>query len=69
MAAMLARRLSWFVNTVMFIPLPLLLPLEVCAATRDHVVLISIDGLAAFYLSDPQAPLPTLRRLAAATGG
>jgi len=29
------------------------------------VVLITIDGLAAFYLADPQAPLPTLRMLAA----
>jgi predicted AlkP superfamily pyrophosphatase or phosphodiesterase len=28
------------------------------------VVLVSIDGLAGFYLDDPQAELPTLRRLA-----
>ena len=35
------------------------------ASTNDHVILITIDGLAAYYLSDPQAPLPTLRRLAA----
>ena len=34
------------------------------AASQDRVVLITIDGLAAFYLSDPQASLPTLRRLA-----
>jgi predicted AlkP superfamily pyrophosphatase or phosphodiesterase len=35
------------------------------AATNHHVILITIDGLAGFYLSDPQAPLPTLRKLAA----
>ena len=35
------------------------------ASTNDHVILITIDGLAAYYLSDPQAPLTTLRRLAA----
>jgi predicted AlkP superfamily pyrophosphatase or phosphodiesterase len=28
-----------------------------------HVVLVSIDGLAASYLNDPRAQLPTLRRL------
>ncbi len=27
------------------------------------VVLISVDGLAAYYLNDPKAPLPTLRRM------
>lgn len=30
------------------------------------VVLMSIDGLAAFYLDDPKAEMPTLRKLAAA---
>ncbi len=30
-----------------------------------HVVLVSIDGLAASYLNDPKAQLPTLRKLAA----
>jgi len=38
--------------------------LRAAASTNHHVILITIDGLAAFYLSDPQAPLPTLRRLA-----
>jgi predicted AlkP superfamily pyrophosphatase or phosphodiesterase len=42
-----------------------LLPFPASAASNDIVVLISIDGLAAFYLQDPQAPLPTLRKLAA----
>lgn len=32
--------------------------------TEHHVVLISVDGLAAFYLNDPKAHLPTIRRLA-----
>jgi predicted AlkP superfamily pyrophosphatase or phosphodiesterase len=43
-----------------------------CLLTRDsalrgaevkHVVLVSVDGLAATYLDDPKADLPTLRRL------
>lgn len=35
------------------------------AQAKDrHVVVVSIDGLAAFLLDDPKAPLPTLRRLA-----
>src|SRR5580658_9557605 len=29
------------------------------------VVMISVDGLAAFYLDDPKAEMPTLRKLAA----
>ena len=29
-----------------------------------HVVLVSVDGLAASYLDDPRANLPTLRKLA-----
>lgn len=39
--------------------------LTVPASTNHHVILITIDGLAASYLSDPQAPIPTLRKLAA----
>jgi predicted AlkP superfamily pyrophosphatase or phosphodiesterase len=35
------------------------------ARRTQHVVLVSIDGLAASYLSDPKADLPTLRNLAA----
>jgi predicted AlkP superfamily pyrophosphatase or phosphodiesterase len=33
------------------------------AAEVKHVVLVSVDGLAASYLDDPNADLPTLRRL------
>lgn len=43
----------------------LLLLLPARADTNHHVILITIDGGAAFYLKDPQAPLPTLRKLAA----
>ena len=40
---------------------------EAASPATDHcVVLISVDGLAAFYLDDPRAELPTLRKLAAA---
>ncbi|HTD67248.1 MAG TPA: ectonucleotide pyrophosphatase/phosphodiesterase, partial [Candidatus Limnocylindria bacterium] len=35
------------------------------ASTNHHVLLITIDGLAAYYLRDAAAPLPTLRKLAA----
>src|SRR5215813_12410541 len=31
-----------------------------------HVVLVSVDGLAASYLDDPRADMPTLRQLAKA---
>lgn len=41
---------------------------EFCVAAepaRDHcVILISVDGLAGFYLDDPQADMPTIRGLA-----
>jgi predicted AlkP superfamily pyrophosphatase or phosphodiesterase len=32
--------------------------------TNNHVILITIDGLASYYLSDTNASLPTLRRIA-----
>jgi predicted AlkP superfamily pyrophosphatase or phosphodiesterase len=37
--------------------------LAAVASTNYHVILITIDGAAAYYLSDSNAPLPTLRRL------
>lgn len=43
----------------------MLMTLPLVASTNDHVIVISIDGLANFYLSDPKAPLPTLRKMAA----
>lgn len=33
-------------------------------AKDQHVVVISIDGLAGYLLDDPKAPIPTIRRLA-----
>lgn len=35
------------------------------ASTNHHVILVTIDGLAAFYMNDLAAPLTTLRQLAA----
>ena len=40
-------------------------PFPAAASTNHHVILITIDGLAAYYLSDAKAPIPTLRKLAA----
>lgn len=34
------------------------------ADTNQHVILITIDGFPAYLLTDPQAPIPTLRRMA-----
>lgn len=38
--------------------------MEASCSTNHHVILITVDGLAAYYLDDPQAPIPTIRRLA-----
>jgi predicted AlkP superfamily pyrophosphatase or phosphodiesterase len=43
----------------------LLLGLTGFASTNEHVILITIDGLANFYLADPKAQLPTLHNMAA----
>jgi predicted AlkP superfamily pyrophosphatase or phosphodiesterase len=42
----------------------MLVAISARADTNHHVILITIDGLAAYYLEDPAAPLPTLRKLA-----
>jgi predicted AlkP superfamily pyrophosphatase or phosphodiesterase len=63
--AMLTRRLFQSRAAYFFVVIGILLPLPAYPSTNGHVVLITIDGLAAFYLADPQAPLPTLRKLAA----
>jgi predicted AlkP superfamily pyrophosphatase or phosphodiesterase len=40
--------------------------LSAAQPARDHlVVLISVDGLASYFHDDPQAKMPTIRRLAA----
>ncbi len=63
--AMPARRLLQSGAAAFFVGIGILLRLVAYSATNDYVVLITIDGLAAFYLTDPQAPLPTLRNMAA----
>lgn len=40
-------------------------PSRIAAAPHPTVVMISIDGLANFYLDDPNADMPAIRRLAA----
>ena len=46
---------------------PLLKPADAAPDTSNDriVVMISVDGLAAFYLDDPKAEMPTIRALAA----
>src|SRR5215472_534490 len=41
-------------------------PSAAAEATDRIVVMISVDGLAGFYLDDPKAEMPTIQRLAAA---
>jgi arylsulfatase A-like enzyme len=48
-----------------FVLVCLCLPLATIASTNHHVILITIDGCASYYFSDPKAPIPTLRKLAA----
>ena len=45
--------------------LSLLGPRPALAAASDHhVIVVCIDGFAAYLLNDPKAPVPTLRKLA-----
>jgi predicted AlkP superfamily pyrophosphatase or phosphodiesterase len=54
----------WFVVGMAFC---LFLKMEVNAANSDRiVVMVSIDGLAAYYLDDPKADMPNIRALAKA---
>ena len=46
-------------------PAPVALPPVLPAGDRPVVVMISLDGLAGYYLDDPKAEVPTLRALAA----
>jgi predicted AlkP superfamily pyrophosphatase or phosphodiesterase len=62
---MLIGRISLFRTTAWLLAALVWMPLSAWSATNSHVILITIDGLAAYYLREtPQAPLPTLRRLA-----
>ncbi|MCA9068559.1 MAG: alkaline phosphatase family protein [Planctomycetaceae bacterium] len=38
-------------------------PIQAADADR-HVVVVSLDGLAAYLVEDPKVPLPTIRQLA-----
>lgn len=61
--------LSWRMGLVLtsLVPASLGVGQERAAGVRTdrHVVLVSIDGLAASYFDDPRAEMPTLRKLAA----
>ena len=61
----LAFRHHWLVAAVVAIGIALLDAVIGQAVADDrHVVVICVDGLAAYLLDDPKAPLPTIRRLA-----
>lgn len=51
-------------SATMAFGLSIVTSIPVWAADVQYVVLISVDGLAASYIDDPQADLPTLRMLA-----
>jgi predicted AlkP superfamily pyrophosphatase or phosphodiesterase len=53
-------RLKW----LMLLGLFLGTTASVVANTNHHVILVTIDGCAAYYLADTKSPLPTLRKLA-----
>ena len=38
---------------------------QAAPATNHHVIIITIDGCAAFYFDDPKAPIPNLRKIGA----
>lgn len=62
---MFSKILSWPRAVALVLALWISATLSAVASTNHHVILITIDGLGAYYLSDPQAPIPTLRKLAA----
>lgn len=62
--AVLTQSLPESTFRAFYLLIGMFLPFLARATSQEHVVMISIDGLAAFYLSDPRAPIPTLRKLA-----
>lgn len=61
------RRLAWLALSCAVAFQWLLLPNRLCAQPAEpeqHVIVISLDGLAAYLFDDPKASLPTLRKLA-----
>lgn len=60
-----SRQRGFRVIAILFASLWGISTLQAAGTTNHQVILITIDGLAASYLADPRAPLPTLRKLAA----
>lgn len=59
------RRMTRLSLLLLLVGLALVCSRPATAANRDrHVIVVSIDGLAAFLVDDQKAPLPTLRKLA-----
>ncbi len=68
--AMIPRTLQ--TSAILAFSLAVIFVRTVPGAQVRHVVLVSVDGLAADYLDDPKADLPTLRmlrRIGASAGG
>jgi predicted AlkP superfamily pyrophosphatase or phosphodiesterase len=60
-------KLGYTGSAILFFASLVALTYNLCAAdgpTAKHVVLVSIDGLAASYFDDPRAEMPTIRMLA-----
>jgi predicted AlkP superfamily pyrophosphatase or phosphodiesterase len=58
-------RVRWAVALIAFVSSSISLVARENPAKDHHVILITVDGGAAFYLHDPKAPIPNLRKLAA----
>lgn len=59
------NRGRWILGTGFILSLSCVACPRADAANTDrHVVLVSLDGLAAYLVDDPQVPLPTIRKLA-----
>lgn len=59
------KRGRWILVSGLILSLNSAASLTADAANTDrHVVLVSLDGLAAYLVDDPQVPLPTIRKLA-----
>jgi predicted AlkP superfamily pyrophosphatase or phosphodiesterase len=56
--------MRWYLFMQLYVVQPIVRAAEEPAAVK-HVVLVSIDGLAASYFDDPRAEMPALRKLAA----
>lgn len=54
-----------FLRVLLRVSLTLTLIYSCHASTNHYVVLITMDGFPAYLMSDPQAPIPTIRALAA----